>query len=220
MPISHNKELIFIHIPKTGGTSIERVLDMQTTEKFFCYQRCGVCMPKILEKFNVEDRNKIKYTAPQHLTALQLETVLGSTIFNKYKKFTIVRNPFDRLVSEYWYVKQTVNPHFTQYQNLNFTQFVKKCFDLPNMARYILFDNHFTPQVEFINPFKPSDEFIVFKFEEIIKVFKWLDVEPVHLRQSNRHKHWREYYTPELMQMVYNFYKQDFDSFFPTSPFI
>jgi hypothetical protein len=219
MPILHNKELIYIHIPKTGGTSIESALDMQITEKFFCCQRCEVCMPNILEKFSVEERNKVKYTTPQHLTALQLKTVLGDTIFNKYKKFAIVRNPFDRLVSEYCYMKQTVNPHFTQYQDLTFTQFVKKCFNLPNMARHILFDNHFTPQMEFIKPFKPSKKFVVFKFEEIAKVFKWLGVDSMHLRQSDNRKHWQEYYTPELMQMVYNFYKQDFDGLnYPYNP--
>lgn len=219
MPILHNKKLIFIHIPKTGGTSIERVIDMQTVEKFFCYQRCGVCMPKILDKFCIKEHNKIKYTTPQHLTALQLKTVLGDTVFNKYQKFTIVRNPFDRLVGEYCYIKQTVNPHFVQYQDLNFVQFVKRCLNLPNMARHILFDNHFTPQTEFIKPFKPNKKFIVFKFEEIAKVFEWLGVEPMHLRQSDDRKPWQEYYTPELMQLVFNFYKQDFDNFnYPYNP--
>lgn len=219
MPILHNKKLIFVHIPKTGGTSIENALDIQTHQEFFGFQRCGECMPEILEKFSIEERNKIKYTTPQHLTALQLKTIFGDTTFNKYQKFTIVRNPYDRLVSEYCYIKQTVNKHFICYKNLDFAQFVVKCLNLPNMARHALFDNHFTPQSKFIEPFKPNKKFIVFKFEEIAKVFEWLSVESVHLRQSDDRKPWQEYYTPELMQMVYNFYKEDFDNFnYSTQP--
>lgn len=40
-------------------------------------------------------------TFKQHMSAMELKNILGESIWNNYYKFTIERNPFDRLVSFY-----------------------------------------------------------------------------------------------------------------------
>jgi hypothetical protein len=220
MPICHNKKLIFIHIPKTGGTSVEKSIGTTSLENLYSERRCLYSAPEILEKFESTEQNKIKFITPQHLTASQLKTVVGDKLFASYQKFTIVRNPFDRLVSEYRYViSDNGNMHQKLFRNLSFNEFVNKSLSLPNFARYAVFDNHLTPQVEFIDPLRASKKFKIFKYEEIENVFEWLNVEPLWLRKSNNRKPWEEYYTTELKELVYNFYKEDFKKFdYPYNP--
>lgn len=71
--IDHNKKLICIHIARTGGTSIE-------------YALCGD------DWWNIEPETK-------HLSGKQTREFYGEEIWNSYTKFSVVRNPWDRLVS-------------------------------------------------------------------------------------------------------------------------
>ena len=85
MPIFRfrDKILLFIHIPKTGGTSVEKVLsDAGGVEAL----RDSVLIPGMP-------------CTPQHFHAAILESLLPRGLCDF--AFTIVRNPFDRLASEY-----------------------------------------------------------------------------------------------------------------------
>ena len=80
---------VFIHIDKTAGSSITRSLDSNI-------------MTNSEENGNVI----MKY---KHCTAIEWQTILGSNNFAKLFKFTVVRNPYDRVLSKYRfsrYVKQ------------------------------------------------------------------------------------------------------------------
>ena len=65
--ISHRDKFIFIHIYKSGGTSITETFDTFFTDL-------------------------IKY---KHETALEIRDIIGKKKFNSYYKFAIVRNPWD-----------------------------------------------------------------------------------------------------------------------------
>lgn len=88
--ICQERKIIFIHIPKTGGTSIEDMLwpqdrsmsDLWGGAKFNKYQTGGL----------------------QHLTAVQIKQEIGSAMYNSCFVFSLVRNPVDRLVSQYNYL--------------------------------------------------------------------------------------------------------------------
>lgn len=79
---SHKEKLIFVHIPKTGGTTIEHYLNLRN-----CIQ--GYCV--------------IKNVAFQHFNWSDYKKLLGNKIYEKYFKFSIVRNPIDRCISEYYW---------------------------------------------------------------------------------------------------------------------
>ena len=82
--ISHKHKFLSIRIPKTGSTSITKAL-----EKYF--DECGV-----------GDRNSPYF---YHQPASNLKDHFESENWNwdEYFKFTFVRNPWDRLVSMFFY---------------------------------------------------------------------------------------------------------------------
>lgn len=79
--ISHQHSFLFVHIPKTGGSSIERALR-------------DVATPVI-----AGERNKGSLYF-KHTDISGFERMLGD-YFPNYFSFTVVRNPFDWLVSLY-----------------------------------------------------------------------------------------------------------------------
>jgi hypothetical protein len=85
MPIFNN-EITFIHIPKCGGTSIEKFL-----------QHNGYKM----KLFTSTGSIFINGHTPQHCTFKELEELNLLTD----KVFTIIRPEIDRVVSEYFYIK-------------------------------------------------------------------------------------------------------------------
>jgi len=119
------KILLFVHIPKTGGTSVEAML-----------KACG----------GVE---ALRYSAmipelpctPQHFHAAILTKLIPPALYDF--GFTIIRNPFDRLASEY---KMRV---LKQGKPIGFDAWVERMF-----ARYardpFVGDNHIRPQSEFL----------------------------------------------------------------------
>ena len=70
MPISRENNLIFVHIPKNAGTSIQ-------------------------EKFKMEQ-------AGGHQTSQQMRNE-NPKLWGDYNSFCVVRNPWDRMVSNYYY---------------------------------------------------------------------------------------------------------------------
>jgi len=106
MPFIHKHKLLYIHIPKTGGSSIERKFNInETPGDYTLYE----------EK---ETRiNNISY-APQHLVPNLIRTK-HEQLYNEYKKFTIVRNPYTRIISEYFdYYWTRVNQPINNLNNL------------------------------------------------------------------------------------------------------
>lgn len=101
MLVSHNAKFIFFKTVKTGGTSVELAL-----QKLF--------LPQSLAKRQLlyEDENGIvgargaspaKENCWSHMTALEVYRKLGYRTFNRYRRVSIVRNPFDKVVSQFFF---------------------------------------------------------------------------------------------------------------------
>ena len=80
--IINNNKLIYIHIPKCGGSSLNTNL----------------------EKYRIENFNK----KIGHSTYLEYKNIVGNKLFNEYKTFMIVRNPWDWHISWFFYLKNKV----------------------------------------------------------------------------------------------------------------
>ena len=90
MPISHKHRCIFVHIPKTGGTSVEQALGI------------GKIDHDAMRSHDIEIFDKISY-APQHFTASMLkEHEKIKEHWFDYYRFSIVRNPYERVLSEFF----------------------------------------------------------------------------------------------------------------------
>ena len=95
--ICHNKKCIFIHIPKTGGTSIEHSFGKVK-------MRGG--------KVKVHPKTK-------HLS-LEDYKLNHVKEYNSYYKFTVVRNPWEREYSLWKFMNETYNKRVSMNKIFNF----------------------------------------------------------------------------------------------------
>ena len=92
--ISHKHNFIFIHIPKTGGTSVEEVL---FEKEEFTERNLWMGMTNF--------RNRYQTDGLQHLASKHVLTEVGKETFFYYFKFTFVRNPWDKAISQWLYTR-------------------------------------------------------------------------------------------------------------------
>lgn len=214
MPINSNHKIIFIHVPKTGGTSIEQILEMMSPDAFLTYKPSRNTYSLLpLDKFTSDEYRLCASKNLQHFTLRELQKVLDPQIYKEYKKISVVRNPYERLVSEFAYSQKTINRHH------NFDMFVKKNLAHPQYLRNWLFDGHLETQTSFLineeNNFNSIDK--IYRYENLQDCLKDLNsltgknTYP-HLYKS-AHQPYQEYYTQYLQELVYNFYKEDFINF-------
>ena len=118
--ISHRLKFIFIHIPKTSGNSLSLYLkdlvdNVVVRKNSLVGKNEGI---KILCEYGKSD---IKHAGIDYY-----QKIYGEKI-NDYFKFTIVRNPYDRILSYYFWTKGGKNQTFDRDE---FIQFVKKGISL------------------------------------------------------------------------------------------
>ncbi len=94
--ISHRYKCIFIHVPRSGGSSIEDVI-WPAEERSAANLWMGLIRPM---------HNKYQTGGLQHLLARHVRDEVGGKIFARYFKFTFVRNPWDKAVSQFNYTMQ------------------------------------------------------------------------------------------------------------------
>ena len=139
--ITHNKKrILFIHIPKTGGTSVGSWLKTIAPMHFES--------PRMPSGFLV---------TPQHLTNSDFNSLFHKNFFNF--RFAIVRDPYARMESEYRFrtkiaksLSQPELPTFSIWLEVELEAFARTQTHL---------DNHLRPQVDFI-----GSGVNVYKFED------------------------------------------------------
>jgi len=106
MIISHGRQYVFVHIPKTGGTSLALALEAKAMKDDILVGDT----PKSKQR-----RSRLKALKPEgrlwkHSRLIDIYGVLSPAEMSDYFVFTLVRNPWDRLVSYYhWLQVQTFN---------------------------------------------------------------------------------------------------------------
>lgn len=127
--IKDNKSVLFIHIPKCGGSTFEKTIKDMGWRELFSFR--GLHLSKL----------KFMKCTPQHMHAEILDQIVNKDQFTKI--VAIVRNPFDRLISEYfWQLKQGIT-------NLAPEDWIDDTFSKYQSNNYI-YDNHIRPQSEFL----------------------------------------------------------------------
>ena len=198
MVVCHRRKIIFVHIPKTGGSSVETLL---TDNGYFELDLLGV-------------RNG---RAQHHLTAYELLTLFGQSYFN-YFKFAFVRNPYDKFLSEYYWCKQ---PGIGFKSKQSFDDFIKFVEDVVKNNKYFKYidNDHFIPQYHYLFYNKKILVGNVYKFEDINIVLPMLkekfkiNAEIPHLNKSVNSTSNKIVLTDEQKEKIYNLYKIDFDVF-------
>jgi hypothetical protein len=193
MPIFREHKTIFIHIPKTAGTTILRMFGYDSVpnndmfyhiDEFFEYDHASALLIKSRER----------------------------KIYDEFYKFTLVRNPYDRLVSEYaWKVKDN-DRRSLNVEDKSFKDFVHEIYcNFDKIQSQIHKEkSHLIPQSHFV-----LDDVNVFKFENLEVLIEKLNLEynlPILNVKHNQtsHKLFHEYYDQDTCEMVYDMYRSDF----------
>jgi len=93
--ISFQKRFLFVHIPRTGGNSIQSVLRDYSEDEIVAL-RSG---QDGIERFGLRNPH---YKLKKHSTLAEYQAALGRDEFRNLYKFACVRNPWDRMVSYYF----------------------------------------------------------------------------------------------------------------------
>lgn len=150
-----------------------------------------------------------------HIRLLYFEAYDASK-FKRYFKFAIVRNPYDRLVSSYFYIKNKndlYTPMLEKYPT--FSSFVKalknsatkvELFKIPhfNSQFYFLADRHGKVGVDFIGHFENLENDY-----KVIASKLGISTKLDHHNKS-KHKPYSEYFDSELIRIVNEVYNDDF----------
>lgn len=179
---------IFIHIPKTAGSSVSRTLGNDGSKH------------QELKYFQAFDPNS----------------------FNVYFKFAFVRNPYDRLVSAYHYVKQIDNDFDRAWASkylekvTSFADFVLKLND-KSYSKMVFKHLVFKPQHSFILDLNGNIGIdFIGRFERLENDFnficKKLEIKnDLVFHNQSKHEPYKTYYTSKLADIVYRLYQDDFE---------
>jgi len=191
-------KLGYVRIPKSANTSISYAM---LVKKY----------PALKEKN--PDETQINFLADLNLL-LAKETKDESF-------FTVVRNPFARLVSVYRDFFETKHAEFiyADYlfgilpQTISFAEFVSRISRIPDRLK----DQHIKPQHLFLTPYENKDITIkFFQLEASMQLESFLKEHGMELTHRNKSRDvydYTQYYSPYLLQQVYDIYEADIKKF-------
>lgn len=125
--ISHKKQFVFVHIRKTGGTSVSSLLGKY--QEWAGLKKIYTGIERRLERRGPFSNISIfgQHFLANHASALMVRNTIGKQQFEEYFKFCIVRNPWDREVSRYYFARQRKTHKLHEMANrLDFKEFIKK----------------------------------------------------------------------------------------------
>ncbi|WP_019509044.1 sulfotransferase family 2 domain-containing protein [Pleurocapsa sp. PCC 7319] len=210
MIISHSKKFIFVHIQKTAGTAITIYLD-----KYLNYQDLIIGSTEFGE--NIQPFFKKKFRLHKHSYAKRIKSVTGDEVWNNYFSFSLVRNPWDRMVSLYnWCCKGKYKFSICEeaIKAGSFSQFIRgECFQsLPQQIEYIT-DNKGNILVDFIGKQESIQEDFDYVCEQLqlpctdMQKFK-------HNVRKRSHDNYQSYYNSDKdIDIVKNKFAADIDIF-------
>ncbi len=123
MIISSGRNYIFVHIPKTGGTSMTLALEDRVMKDDILIGDT----PKAIKRRGRLKGVKAAGRIWKHATLADVDGLVSLTQIKRAFTFTLVRNPWDRLVSYYnWLQDQSFdNPAVTLARTRDFSGFLK-----------------------------------------------------------------------------------------------
>jgi len=153
-----------------------------------------------------------------HQTAKEVIARIGKDKWDAAYKFTLVRNPWDKVVSHYEYRRKRNKTELAT-RNISFKDWVIKTYGPVKDTFYYNNPKAFQPQLEWLK----DDEGMVTvdfvgKFESInkdfnqIKAIIGLDTELPHLNAGKR-ANYQAYYDPETREIVAGWFHEDIEAF-------
>ena len=192
--ISHNLRCILIHIPKTGGSSITRVLDPTVQVggdgRQFGYDEGSMAQTNV-------------YLEDKHVSATYLKQKYPH-IFDKYFKFALVRNPWSHIVAQYeWHTFiKTFTGRFDQYVS------IYRLYQY-SMLDQLTVNGHLA--VDYIGRFEQLQESFDYVCEQL-GISKQM-LPHLNLNPKKKYSHYTDYYTDNTRRLVELMHRRDIIQF-------
>ncbi|WP_282167890.1 sulfotransferase family 2 domain-containing protein [Shewanella japonica] len=196
--ISIEHKCIFVHIPKNAGTSIESVIWPEERSESQLWMG-------FVDKYH----NKYQTGGLQHLLAKQIRQEVGEQIFSDFFKFTIVRNPWDKAVSQFSYMSKRKD--LREFCRLSDSADFKTYLQAITKVKHVqwmpqvdfILDDEGNPLVDFIGRFESLDI-------DVSKIFNKLNITSTlpHINQGNRDSY-HQFYDEESKGMVAELFSKD-----------
>ncbi|MDE5053276.1 sulfotransferase family 2 domain-containing protein [Niallia taxi] len=132
---------IFLHIPKTGGTTLNSIFTRQYTVKEF--HNHDLFDRKIipLSDLNEEHKKRINAVSGHHFYGIHEH-------FNKsHRYFTMLRHPVDRVLSLYYYLMENDYPGYEWMKEMTLEEFVEATPEAQNNQTTLLCGYPINPDV-------------------------------------------------------------------------
>lgn len=212
MIISPARKYIFVHIPKTGGTSLTLALEDRAKRGDIIISDTpkGKRRRQRVKKFQEQTDKRLW----KHSTLADLESIVTPEEMREYFVFAMVRNPWDRLVSYY---------HWLRMQN-----FEHRMVRLAKMTTFQTFVTHVYTQKQMLawpySKYTMGSDGTQYA-TKFIRLEQWRpDMSGLieHLgftpgigrtNRSLRHPDYRTYYTDETAELVSNICARDIQQF-------
>ena len=184
--INHEHKFIFIHIPRTGGSSIESQFN------FF--------LP----------------SGPKHWILNDWKKYLEPEIFDSYFKFSFVRNPWDFIISKYmssYFSFNNRGGRIGKKAGKTLKYFLEH-YKTPKHEHGETFHDYFKPeQMDFIGRFENRENDLNYISKKIgLDIDTKTHIKKIQMLDKNK-KHYTYYYDEETKQIVAEKYKKDIEYF-------
>jgi chondroitin 4-sulfotransferase 11 len=195
MPICYRRNCLFVHIPRTGGTSIEQALGI--------HREWPQPDLEVLHGRLVLGSEEYQM---QHLSFTEMAQFVSADWLAGCFSFAFSRNPWDRLLSAYCWAGVAAT----------FGEYVHWACEVVRTRQELAGRHcHLRPQVEFID----APVSFVGRFESFARdvevVFSRIGLKPRPILQSSATVHdcYSDYYTDETRKLVAKMYEADVDRF-------
>lgn len=199
MPYYPSKKILFIHIPKTGGTVIEYEIKRRCIQTLYS----GPTNNLLESPYDSKSlQHQFYNTLYKYRHKLELD-------FDNIKIFTVVRNPYDRTISALFWAN-IINAHYTAEQVFDAIQ--NRFIDRTDL------DNHNEPQYKFITDENqvliPSIK--ILKCETLnqtnTELNDYIGIN-INIRRPNVNKDYSKYLNRDSISLINEYYKKDFELF-------
>ncbi|MCU0835018.1 MAG: sulfotransferase family protein [Chromatiaceae bacterium] len=211
MLLSLKYRFLFVHIAKTGGTSVRaalqglRWLDPWYLPMFLCSRMSHLAGHRIATKL------------PRHAKIVAAKELLPKEFFDQLFKFAFVRNPWDLQVSSFHHIRRERPQYLGGHED--FEGFLRWKLDPERPYQYhvdtsierqsdYLIDLHGAVVVDFIGRYERLGE-------DFATVCQRIGIAPRALpherRATDRKKDYRGYYTDETAELVARHFARDIE---------
>ena len=217
--INHDLEAIFIHIPKTAGIYVRNTLVNNYNFKLYLFKRpdhIKYCNTNL--KYNQEHELSFcsnKGVLQYYKTSPELNELMNidDDEWKTYKKFCVVRNPYEKVISAWNYLMETMNLNIEFKIYLEFKDIVSE-----NEYWHI-----FMPQYE--NMIDENNNMVIdyiIKFEnleeDLAKVLKNIGVDKIihnkeKVKNKRQYDYYKKYYDQNSLEIINKLYEKDFELF-------